>query len=209
MGGSVKGALGALALTVMVLAAPSPAAAHCDSMDGPVVRAAQRALADGDVARALIWVRADDEAEIRAAFARTLAVRKLGGDAQTLADRWFFETLVRIHRAGEGEPFTGLKPAGQAVPAGIAAADRALAQGSVEALSADAAAAVTSSLKERYERVRALLGHDPADVEAGRRYVQAYVAFIHYVEALHALLEGGGEHAAAHTAHGTGGSGAP
>ena len=29
--------------------------------------------------------------------------RKLGGEARALADHHFFETLVRLHRAGEGE----------------------------------------------------------------------------------------------------------
>jgi hypothetical protein len=92
---------------------PTKVFGHCDGMDGPVVQAAQRALAKGDVNLVLIWVQANDEAEIRKVFAKTLAVRKLNPEARELADLYFFETLVRIHRAGEGALYTGLKPAGR------------------------------------------------------------------------------------------------
>lgn len=178
----------ALALSALLL--PAPAAAHCDSMDGPVVKAAQRALEAGAVQLALVWVRTEDEAEIRAAFARTLRVRAQGSEARELADRWFYETLVRVHRMGEGAPYTGLKPAGSAVPAGIAAADRALETGSLATLSEDAVHGLAQQLEERFTSVRRLAGYDPLDVDAGRRYVHTYVEFIHFVEELHALLHG-------------------
>jgi len=100
-------------------------------MDGPVVKAAQRALASADVNPVLIWVQSKDEGEVRDAFAKTIAVRKLNPDAQELADLYFFETVVRIHRAGEGEPYTGLKPAGRDLGPAIPAADKALEDGSV------------------------------------------------------------------------------
>ena len=109
------------------------AEAHCDTLDGPVVATAQKALDAGDVTPLLKWVSANDEQEIRSAFSETLDVRKLGGQAQDLADRYFFETLVRIHRAGEGAPYTGLKP-GTAVDPAVALADKALVSGSVDKL---------------------------------------------------------------------------
>jgi hypothetical protein len=94
----------ALALTLVV---PARVLAHCDSLDGPVVRAAQTALETRNPALVVIWVQEKDESEIRGAFERTLAVRALSSQAKELADRFFFETLVRVHRAGEGAPFTG------------------------------------------------------------------------------------------------------
>ena len=100
-----------LALGVTLIA-PARVLAHCDSLDGPVVKAAQRALDTRNPAFALIWVQEKDEPEIRSTFERTLAVRALSPQAKALADRFFFETLVRVHRAGEGAPFTGLKPDG-------------------------------------------------------------------------------------------------
>ena len=177
-------------LTLAGLAMPAPAAAHCDSMDGPVVKAAERALARGEVAHALAWVRPQDEAEIQEAFARTLEVRRNGGEARKLADLWFFETLVRVHRQGEGEPYTGLKPAGHEPEAGIAAADHALEEGSVDPLASSLAEHATAALREKFGRVVALRDHDPRDVETARRYVQAYVDYIHFMEKLHGVIHG-------------------
>ncbi len=74
--------------------------AHCDTLDGSVVQTARIALEKGDVTPLLKWVHADDEKEIRVAFQKTLAVRAKGAAAKELADMYFFETLVRIHRAG-------------------------------------------------------------------------------------------------------------
>lgn len=118
----------------IALLVPDSAMAHCDGMDGPVIKAAQEALTSGDVNFVLIWVREDDEREIRQAFDRTLAVRKLCPEAQELADIYFFETLVRIHRAGEGAPYTGLKPAGRDLGPAIPLADQALNIGNVDSL---------------------------------------------------------------------------
>src|SRR5688572_19610020 len=123
-----------IALAMSLLSVARTAAAHCDSMDGPVVKAAQRALAAGEVAHALIWVKPEHAAEIREAFSKTLRVRNLGREAAELADRWFFETLVRVHREGEGEPYTGLKPAGYYSDAAYTAADQALATRSFQPL---------------------------------------------------------------------------
>lgn len=186
-----RSTLAALAvLTAAGLALPAPAAAHCDSMDGPVVKAAQQALASRDVDLALAWVRPQDEPAIREAFARTLRVRAAGGSTAELADLWFFETLVRIHRQGEGEPYTGLKPAGTTAD-GITAADRALAQGSADALATGVATHAAEALVAKFARVQQLAQYDPADVAAGQAYVAAYVEYIHFVEALHRVIHGG------------------
>jgi uncharacterized protein DUF6448 len=60
-------------------------------------------------------------------------VRKAGGEARDLADMYFFETLVRVHRAGEGAGYTGLKPAGHVEPP-VAAADAAIENGKLQGL---------------------------------------------------------------------------
>src|SRR3546814_12444379 len=124
-----------------ILAALSgPAMAHCDSMDGPVVQDAQRAIVEKNVTPVLKWVTQKDEEEIRSAFDMTLAVRGESDTAQQVADRYFFETLIRVHRASEGEGFTGLKPAGSVDPA-FAAADKALENGQIEPLAGEVASA--------------------------------------------------------------------
>jgi hypothetical protein len=158
---------------------------HCDGMDGPVVKAAQAALAKGDVNLVLIWVRKNDEAEIRGAFDRTLNVRKLSPQARELADAYFFDTLVRIHRAGEGAPFTGLKPPGRDLGPAIPAADQALESGNVAPLTDLLAERMRTGVSDRYKRAMAARAFKVQDVDAGREYVETYVAFIHYVEGMY------------------------
>jgi len=157
---------------------------HCDTLDGPVVMLARKALETGNVNLVLPWVREQDEAEIREAFRHATAVRKLGEQARTLADRNFFETLVRIHRAGEGAPYSGLKPAGQDLGPAIPAADRALEEGSVHKVVTLLTDAVRAGVHEHFHAAVARKGFDANDVRAGRSYVEAYVPYIHYVERL-------------------------
>lgn len=162
-----------------------PALAHCDGIDGPVVMAAREALRTGDVRPALVWVREGDEAEIRAAFEKATAVRKLGPQAQDVADTHFFETLVRVHRAAEGAPYTGLKPAGRDLGPAIPAADRALKTGDVEPLVKLLTDKTRSGVRHHFKQALGLRGYKPGDLEPARRYVAAYVSFIHYVESLY------------------------
>ncbi len=186
-------------------AAPAPARAHCDTLDGPVVAAARVALEKKDPAPVLSWVKQGDEAEIKAAFKRTLAVRSRSNEARELADTWFFETLVRIHRAGEGAPFTGLKPAGADLPHAVVAADRAL-EGKlpVDALAKHVSSQVEEGIRARFARTAELRKAASSSVEAGREYVESYVDYVHYVEGISGMAEGHAAHGAegaAHAAH--------
>jgi len=185
--------------------------AHCDTLDGPLVALANKALAEKNVNLVLPWVRPEDEAHIRHAFEHAQAVRELGPEARSLADRHFLETLVRVHRAGEGAPFTGLKPAGLDLGPAVPAADRALQTGSVDALVTLLTDAVSAGVRARFRAAAERRRFDPNDVAAGRRYVEAYVPYVHYVERLwdaaSAAIHGHyGEHApqareAEHAAH--------
>lgn len=193
-------------LAALVIAGSAGVArAHCDGMDGPVVKAAQAALEEANVNLVLQWVRAADEPEIRSAFDRAITVRKLGSDAQKLADSYFFETVVRVHRTGEGAPYTGLKPAGRDLGPAIPAADRALASGDPEPLVKLLVEAVRAGVHERFQSVLAVKSHAPADVGAGREFVERYVAYVHYVERAYQDASGA---AGSHDAEG-GASGAP
>jgi hypothetical protein len=161
---------------------PVVARAHCDNLDGPVVSAARKALETGNVKTALAWVQQKDETEVKKSFERTLAVRKLTPEAREFADMYFFETLVRIHRAGEGAPYTGLKPAGQDLGAAIPAADKALATGSIEPLTKLLTESVKDGLQRRFQQAIKAAKYAENDAEAGRRFVRAYVDFIHYAQ---------------------------
>lgn len=157
---------------------------HCDGLDGPVVQLAIKALDSGNVNYVFPWVQEQDESEIRRAFDHAVSVRKLSPDAKALADRHFFETLVRIHRAGEGAPFTGLKPAGRDLGPAIPAADIALKDGSIEKVVKLLTDAVGEGLHQRFHAAFSHREFAPDDVKAGREFVEVYVPYIHYVERL-------------------------
>lgn len=157
---------------------------HCDGMDGPVVTLAKKALDSGNVNLVLPWVREEDEAEIRRTFDHAMAVRKLDSNARDLADLFFFETLVRVHRAGEGAPFTGIKPAGRDLGPAIPAADQALLDGSIDKVAALLGDAIREGLQRHFHSAYAHRKFDANDVQAGREYVEAYVPYLHYVEQL-------------------------
>lgn len=182
-----------LAIALLAAATSSIVDAHCDALDGPVVRDAQAALGRGEVSLVLKWVRAQDEDAVRAAFERARVVRTQGDAARELADQFFFETLVRIHRAGEGESFDGLKPPGTTDP-GIRAADEALQRGSQRGLARHLSAAVSAGLEQRFATVLERHRHAGDSLDGGRRYVEAYVDYIHFVEQVHGLVTHGAGH---------------
>lgn len=184
-----------LGITAALLLVPPSARAHCDSLDGPVVRAAAIALEKGDVTPVLKWIHPDDEAAIRDAFANTLQVRAMGADARDLADRYFYETVVRIHRQSEGAPYTGLKPAGTTEPV-IAMADAALESADVDALVSDLINLIREGVHQRFEHALESGHHADETVQQGRDYVAAYVSFVHYVEAIHNAAADGPSHEA-------------
>jgi hypothetical protein len=172
---------------------PNRAYTHCDTLDGPVITDAKAALEKGDVTAVLKWVSQKDEEEIRGVFAKTLVVRKLSSEAKELADMYFFETLVRVHRAGEGAAYTGLKPSTDTSPS-VIAADKAIESGSVDSLAARVSHLVSAGIIERFERVMEAKKHINESVEAGREYVKAYIEFVHYVESIHQAASGESPH---------------
>ena len=171
--------------TLLVLVPVSRIVAHCDGLDGPVVQAAEKAIASGDVSLFLIWVQKSDETQIKKSFEETLAVRKLSPEARQVADTNFLETLVRLHRAGEGAGFTGLKPAGRDLGPAIPAADKALREGNVEPLVELLTTTIQDRVRDHFNEALTKQKFAKDDLDAGRGFVKAYVEYIHYVEALY------------------------
>ena len=146
---------------------------HCDSMDGPVVLAAQAALAARKPVLVLPYVKAEGEPEVLRAYELAIAAHDGNRAANELGDLYFFETVVRVHRAGEGAPYTGLKPAGLGFGPVVPVAERAIESGSPDELVALLTEKVRHEVTERFERAMALKSHADEGVGPARAYVEA------------------------------------
>ena len=180
-----------LALGIPILLAGS-ARAHCDTTRGPIIPEAKAALEKGDVTPILKWVKHDHEAEIKAAFAKAVAVRALGPEAKEVADHSFLETLIRVHRAGEGAPYTGIKDA--PVDPVVAMAEKALADGSATEMVGKLNHHLAAAVEEKFNKVVEAAKNKDMSVGAGREYVEAYVTYMHYIEGLHSAMVSAGAH---------------
>lgn len=168
------------------------ARAHCDTTGGPIIPEAKAALEKGDATPILKWIKKDNEAEIKAAFAKAVAVRARGPEAKELADQYFLETLIRLHRAGEGAPYTGIKD--EQVDPIAAMADKAITEGSVDEMIKKISAHMAETVKEKFTKVVEAKKTKDKSVEAGREFVEAYVTYVHYVEGIHNAVTSAGGH---------------
>src|SRR5690606_34130018 len=193
--GKRKGLIIALILGLWML--PQTAFAHCDSYDGPVVKDALVALNNNNPALVMKWIDAKHEKEITDLFNKTLKYKSGDKEIYMLLERHFLETLVRIHREGEGEPYTGLKPAGTTKPI-IKLTDTALEDKDFKGFLTKFHGHADSILTEKYEKVAQLEKVKDQSVKQGRAYVAAYVDYTHTIEMMHDILEHTGP---AHSAH--------
>lgn len=169
---------------------------HCDSLDGPVVTAARRALESDDVQVVLPYVPLQDEDEIRSVFESVREARGSGDRAREVADRLFFETVVRLHRMGEGAPFTGLKPAGLSVGPVIPLAERAIEDGSPKPVAEYLTEVLNTQLERRLAEVSRLAAVKDRSTADARAYVEAMLGFQVYSHHLLKAME-----APAHSEH--------
>lgn len=193
---SILGALAAIAATLLLR--PRTVSAHCDTMDGPAVKDGQLALETGNVSIALKWVHAASGDELAGIFEQARAVRGRDEQVRAVADRWFLENLVRIHRAGEGAPYTGLKSVGTPIDDRVRAADEAVATGSLAPLAELLPAEALPELDRRFAEVLARQDFADDDVAAGRSYLEAYVSFFKLAEGHDHEHAPGQEHAHSH-----------
>lgn len=160
---------------------------HCDTRNGPVVMAARESLKTGNINHVLVWVLKKDETEVKEAFRQTLEIRKLNPTLEKWADNYFFETVVRIHRLGEGEPYTGIKDA--MVPEkAILAVDSALELETVDQILQLLQSSLQKSLKDKFYGVLVKKHYDLNNIEAGRAYIERYIDLLHYVENVYGVI---------------------
>ena len=167
---------------------------HCDTMDGPVVTTAKRALETGNVNLILPWVPKKAEGELKKAFKRTLRARKLGKEAAEVADHWFFETAVRVHREGEGASYTGLKTAGLDWGTVVPRAEEAIATGDAEEAIEFLLHTIEHELRERFQKAMSRKNYDENNVTAAREFVQANLGFVLWSHGLYSFVKGVGGH---------------
>ena len=184
-----------LALALWML--PQQASAHCDSYDGPVIQDALSALEKADVSPVLKWIHPQHEGEITQLFEKTLKYKNQDLEIYELLEKHFLETLVRLHREGEGAPYTGLKPAGSTSKI-IQMTDAALQEENSDSLISALKSHLEKVVGEKYERVMELKSKKDVSAEAGRQYVAAYVDYTHTVEALHDVIAHSTGHNASH-----------
>jgi hypothetical protein len=168
-----------------ILFVPVKAKAHCDTMDGPTAVDGKRALETCNINYAAKWILPEHEEELKEIFALSCKVRSLGPDAKELADRYFLENLVRIHRAGEGAFYEGLKPSGTPIDEKVAAADKCMDVGDLSPLEGLLSHEELHELEGKFQKALSLKAFDVDDVEAGRAYIEAYVDFFKTVEGEH------------------------
>lgn len=161
---------------------------HCDSLDGPVVAAARQALEAQDVEVVLPYVYAGGESEVRTMFDTVLPVRSQSPEARAVADRLFFETVVRVHRAGEGAPYTGIKPAGLSVGRVIPLAEHSIESGSSEALVGFLNDVLRDEFTSRLEHVKLLDAMKHLSLDFARRHVEAMLGFEVYAHHVYQAL---------------------
>jgi hypothetical protein len=186
----------ALAVTVIAVQAP-PASAHCDSRQGPVVAAAQQALEKGDVKLILPYVKADQEKELTLAFDQTIAIRKRGTEVQQVADEYFLETAVRLHRVGEGASYTGIKEHAEENPA-LTAAETSLQQGKPDEVITVLDTNLKAKVSERFQGVLDARAAEKANptVETSRERVEAELMFEKYVLEISSAIDAAASHEA-------------
>jgi hypothetical protein len=167
---------------------------HCDTLDGPVVKAATSALEKANVKLILPYLPETGEDELKKAFEKTLRARKQGKDAKEVADYWFFETAVRLHREGEGAPYTGLKPAGLDPGPVIPKAEKGIEKSDPSELIEFLQRTIEEELRKRFDDAMSKKDHDPNDVPAAREYVEAMLGLELFSHHIYTTITGKGEH---------------
>ncbi|MBU4534962.1 MAG: hypothetical protein KKF16_03865 [Euryarchaeota archaeon] len=169
-------------------------APHCDTMDGPVVSACKKALEKGNVYYVLPFVSKKAEDELIQGFNKTLKARRLGQDAAEVADLWFFETAVRLHREGEGAPYTGLKPAGLDWGPVVPKAEKDIEKGDPTETIEFLKSIVEEEVKKKFDKAMRLKDYDLSDVDAAREYTESMLHFVLSSHHLYKYVISGGEH---------------
>lgn len=183
-----------LACAAVFMLSARNARAHCDAVNGPVAVDARKALQNEDVDTVAIWVGEEQDGELKSAYKQAVPVFKMGGKADELAERYFMESAVRLHRAAEGMPYTGLKPA-QPLPKDIAVAEKALETGELQPVTDLLAKGLRRETNRYFQKALTTKEKYNGDsVARGREWADAYVKYVIFVHKLHQTIQSGPAH---------------
>ena len=188
-----KAKMFAFTLFAIILLSTQSAFAHCDSYDGPVIKDALKALEQQNVELVLKWVEPKYDEIITDKFNQTLKLKGNDEEINKILETHFLETLVRLHREGEGATFTGLKPVNSMTPM-VEMADNSLEKNDIDYVVNAVNSHLGEVLKERFAKTMELSKTKSNSVEQGRAYVEAYVEYTHTLEALEQILHGSHAH---------------
>jgi len=159
--------------------------AHCDTLNGPVVNDAKQALEKANADIVLKWVRQQDEEKIKKALNETLEKRKQQPGNKDNIDMTFYEEVVKLHRAGEGVEYSGIKTGQIEVNPAIEKADEALLKGDSSELIKMFPENSRKDIQNGFNNVMEKKKYMNDSVAAGREYVASYVEFMHHIESLY------------------------
>jgi Family of unknown function (DUF6448) len=166
-------------------------APHCDTMDGPVITACKKALETGNVNYVLPFAPKKAEEELKHAFNLTLKARELGEDANEVADLWFFETAVRLHREGEGASYTGLKPAGLDWGPVVPRAEKDIEKEDPTETIEFIKGVVEEEMLKKFDAALSAKDYDINDVDAAREYTESMLHFVLFSHQLYKYIISG------------------
>ena len=167
--------------------------AHCERENGPVAVAAKEALKSEDFSKVAIWIGEEQEEELKNKFRQSLSVYHKGGDSKELATEYFMSNAVRLHRAAEGMPFTGLKPA-QAAAKDIQVAEKALKTGNLDPVMDMFSSKMEDEAQKWFQKALEAKKNKDESVKAGREWADKYVKYIIYLHKLYQKIEAGPPH---------------
>jgi hypothetical protein len=161
-----------------------------DLGEGPVIKAARRALKTGNMNYVLVWVPEESEKKLKNLFEKTFCEQRAGKDGQNIAIGWYFETVSRLHCAGERALFTCMKNAGPDESTVILKAERAIETGDEKEIAEFVPKNYEDDFRHRFRDVMEKKNYAMNNVTAGRVYVAAFIDFIRYLHHTSASIPG-------------------
>lgn len=162
---------------------------YCDTMDGPIVTAAEIALEMENINYVLPFVKKEHETELKEAFEKSVIVRELSGEAAEIADYWFFETAVRLHMLGAGKPYSGIKQSGLNKEHIILKAQDAVENQDKTALEDLLLESLRDAIEKKYEITISKKDYDVNDTEAARNYLNSLFDLVEFSNEILKIIE--------------------